>query len=143
MSIITGPITDDGAVISALVGVSESRRQMLIRSGAAIPPATPVLAVIDTGSFVTEFRPELLDDLGIKAFDRIPILTPSTHPDAPHFCERYDVSLTLVAGTTQKRIRSVFAIGSRDFGEHGIQAIIGRDVLRHRVFSFFGPPRHV
>jgi hypothetical protein len=139
MPVISGPITQDGAVISILVGVSEARRRLLLGDGKQVPPSTPVLAIIDTGSFATGFRPQLLHALGIEPFDRIPILTPSTRPDAPHFCDRYDVSLTLVAGTTQKHLRSVFAIASQDFGEHGIQALIGRDVLRHCVFSYFGP----
>jgi hypothetical protein len=77
--------------------------------------------------------------LGIEPFDRIPVLTPSTRPDTPHVCDLYDVGLTLVAGTMQRHIRSVFTIASQDFGEHGIQALIGRDVLNRCVFSYFGP----
>ncbi len=139
MPVISGPITQDGAVISVLVGVSEARRRLLLGGGKPVPAPTPVLAIIDTGSFATGFRPELLHALGIDPFDQIPILTPSTRPDTPHLCDRYDVSLTLVAGTTQKRLRSIVAIASQDFREHGIQALIGRDVLNHCVFSYFGP----
>jgi hypothetical protein len=139
MPVISRPITQEGAVISVLVGVNDTRRRLLLARGSPIPPPTPVLAVIDTGSFATGFRPEILRALGIEPFRRIPILTPSTRPDAPHICDLYDVSLTLIAGTTQRRLRSLVAIASQDFGEHGIQALIGRDVLNHCVFSYFGP----
>jgi hypothetical protein len=139
MPVISGPITQDGAVISVLVGVSQARRKQLLADGSSIPAPTPVLAVIDTGSFVTGFRPEILHALGIAPFRQIPILTPSTRPETPHVCDLYDVGLILVAGTTQKHLRSISAIASQDFGEHGIQALIGRDVLNHCVFSYFGP----
>jgi hypothetical protein len=139
MPVISGPITQDGAVVSVLVGVSEVRRQRLLSTGLPVPPPTPVLAVIDTGSFSTGFRPELLQALGLRPFRRIPILTPSTRPDAPHMCDQYNVSLTLVAGTSQRYFPRVIAIASEDFGEHGVQALIGRDVLNLCVFSYFGP----
>jgi hypothetical protein len=82
MPVISGPITQDGAVISVLVGASENRRRLLLGAGTPIPPPTPVLAVIDTGSFATGFRPEILRALGIVPFRQIPILTPSTRRPA-------------------------------------------------------------
>lgn len=139
MPMISGPITQDGAVISILVGVSENRRQRLINAGFSMPPSIPVLAVIDTGSFATGVRPEIFRTLGVESLDSIPVLTPSTKHDAPHLCDWYHVSLTLASDMTHKYLPSIFAIAREGFGEHGIQALIGRDVLNHCVFSYFGP----
>jgi hypothetical protein len=139
MPVITGPITQDGAVISILIGVSDIRRRRLHAAGFPVPAPTPVLAVIDTGSFTTGVRPELLQALDLRPLRRIPVLTPSTPPDRPHICDQYDIGLTLVAGGSQKHLPMIIAIGSVDFTEHGIQALIGRDVLTHCVFSYFGP----
>jgi hypothetical protein len=139
MPVVTGVITEDGAVISVLVGVSENRRRALQRVGFAVPPSVAVLAVIDTGSFATGLRPSIFDALGIQPFRTLPILTPSTKPDQPHICGQYDVSLTLVSGVNQLEIPSVHAIGTDDFREEGIQGIIGRDVLKRCVLNYYGP----
>jgi hypothetical protein len=80
-----------------------------------------------------------LQALGLRPVRRIPILTPSTRPDAPHFCDQYSISLTLASGATQRYFPKVIAIATEDFREHGLQGLIGRDLLNHCVFSYFGP----
>lgn len=140
MSIVTGAITKDGAVIVVLVGVSRNRQQVLERSGFAIPAKAAVRAQLDTGSAVTAFMPEVFRSLGIKPFDNIAIRTPSTTPEAPCHCDLYDVSIVLVSGDRELVFPSVHAIGSEDFvEEEEVQAIIGRDILQLCVFNYYGP----
>jgi len=126
--------------VVVLVGVSDSRRAVLEKNGLAVPAPVPVRAQIDTGSHVTGFMPSVFKQLRIERFDVIPLRTPSTKPNEPHLADRYHVSLALVSGLAKKHLPSVFAIASDDFvEEEEVQAIIGRDVLRHCVFQYFGP----
>jgi hypothetical protein len=140
MSLITGKITRDGAVIDVLVGVSEARRTVLLRNGLPVPKEEALLAQLDTGSFATGLTPEVFQKLGIQPFERILIRTPSTRPGQPCSCDRYDVTLTLLAGTAQTVFSRVYVIASEDFGpEEHIQAIIGRDLLDKCVLRYEGP----
>jgi hypothetical protein len=139
MSIVTGKITAGGAVVDVLVGVSKNREAVLKSAGFPVPAKIALRAEIDTGSAVTGLIPEAFQQLGVEPFRRILIRTPSTRRGAPCKCDQYDISLTLVAGMAQVIIPSVHAIASEDFGpEEDIQALIGRDVLQHCVFNYYG-----
>ena len=140
MPIITGEIVRDGAIIDVLIGVSGNRQSRLLSVGFRVPATIPVRAVIDTGSHLTGLMPSVFRALEIQPFRYLPIRTPSTKPDSPHWCDQYDVSLTLVSGEVLKYLPSVHAIASEDFDEEeGVQALIGRDVLDLCVFSYYGP----
>jgi hypothetical protein len=142
MSLISGPITADGAVVDLLVGVREARRAVLVRNQFPVPPEIPVRAQIDTGSFITVLMPEVFEKLRFTPFEQILVRTPSTRRGAPCPCDRYDVSLTLLAGTARTVFSSVWVIASEDFNpEEHIQAIIGRDLLDQCVLRYEGPHR--
>jgi hypothetical protein len=137
--IVTGEITEDGAVIDALVGVSRSRRGALLRVGFAVPEPVAVRAPLDTGSFACAFMPEVFQRLGVEALQQIPVRTPSTRPGEPHICGLYDVELTLVSNGRAVPFRRIQAIASDDFDRDGVQALIGRDVLDACVLEYCGP----
>jgi hypothetical protein len=141
MPIIRGQITKHGAVIDLLLGVSRNRRLVLERNHLAVPDPVAVRAVIDTGSALSGFRSSAFQQLQIQPFTQIPVRTPSTRPGQPHWTDQYDVSITLVSGTTVKVFESVHAIMSDDFNpadEEGIEAIFGRDVLDRCVMNYYG-----
>jgi hypothetical protein len=142
MSLVTGTLTPDGAVVDLLVGVSANRRQRLVSVGFAVPTPVALRAQIDTGSFVTGMLPAVFDQLGIQPFRVVAVRTPSTTPGNPFHCEQFDVSLALVSGMDRVELPSVWVIASPDFQPHeGVQAIIGRDVLDRCVFTYAGPHR--
>ena len=143
MALLTGEITRDGAVVGLLIEVSHRFRQTLVREGKPVPPPQTVRAVIDTGSNATGFVASVLRPLGIKPVGRVPILTPSTTPNAPHFVDRYEVSLTLVSGEGSTLvIPSVFVVAPEEFDHtEDIQGLIGRDLLNRCVFEYWGPEK--
>ncbi len=142
MPIVTGQITRAGAVIDLLVGVSQNRQRRLESMSCEVPATIPVRAVIDTGSFITGFMPAIFDSLAITPFDTTLVVTPSTEPDKPFECGLYDVSITLVSGTTLEYLPSVHVIASADFHQkEEIQGLIGRDILDRCVFSYYGPSK--
>jgi hypothetical protein len=142
MSLITGDITPDGAVIAIRIGVSANRKKRLNSVNLPVPPEISLRAVIDTGSFVIGLIPSVFQSLEIKHFRTIPVRTPSTTPGEPHQAKQYNISLSLVSANVTKYLPSVHAIASDDFDkDEGIQALIGRDVLDHCNFSYYGPDR--
>jgi hypothetical protein len=141
MPIITGTITDHGAVIAVRVGVSRNREIILRQQRARIPQPLTVSAQIDTGSFVTAFPQSVFDQLGIAPFTRIAVQTPSTKTGEPHYCDQFDVSVDLVSGMTVHRLPSVKAIAVDEFDEHELGAIIGRDILQICMFQYDGRGR--
>lgn len=141
MPIVSGTITQHGAVVDVHVGVSQRRQAVLERNALPVPPRIYVRALIDTGSAVTAFRSTVFQQLQLQPFTRIPIRTPSTAPGQPHFTDQYDVSLILASAGATKHFPSISAIVSDDFNpedEDGLEALIGRDVLAHCVFQYFG-----
>jgi hypothetical protein len=142
MPIVTGDITDSGAIILVKVGVSQNRAQVLAKNGMPIPPGVVVRAQLDIGSFVSGFMPDVFRALEVEPFGRIAIRTPSTTKDNPFQCDLYDVTVTLTAGDVPVVLTDVHAIASKDFGQdEEVQAILGRDVLNRCVLEYFGPDR--
>ena len=140
MSIVTGAIGPAGVVIDVQVSVSDPRRAMLQKHGLPEPQPVFVRAVIDTGSSVTGFAPRVFDALCIGAIDRIKILTPSTRPGQPHESDVYAVNVALISGDSFQRLRNLRVIAADCWNlNEGVEALIGRDVLRRCVFEYFGP----
>jgi hypothetical protein len=140
MPLISGTLTQDGAIVDILVGVGEARRQRLLNAGFPIPAVVPLRAQIDTGSHVTCLMPEAFDRLEIQAFRAARIRTPSTKRGTPHHCQQFVVSISLVSGLSTFPIPDVHAIASEDFSPgETVEAIIGRDILDLCVFCYHGP----
>ncbi len=71
MPTLTGLITADGALVNVLIGVSEARRQTLLRVGFPVPAPAAVRAVLDTGSFLSLADATAIAPLGVAAYDRL------------------------------------------------------------------------
>jgi len=120
--------------------VSANRRKRLESVGLPVPPPVSLRAQIDTGSSITGMMPTVFTALEIPWFKHGEVRTPSTTPDKPHECAFYNVSLSFVSGMQQYTFQSVEVIACDDFQrEEEVQGIIGRDVLDHCVFQYFGP----
>lgn len=141
MPLLTGRITRSGAVIDALVGVTATRRELLLRNGFTVPEPVAVQAPIDTGASVSGCSPIVFRQLDLRPVEDISVLTPSTSPDAPHLTGLFRVSWSLVAGGQIYPFSSWLDVILTD-GFHpseGIQALIGRDILARCAFEYWGP----
>jgi hypothetical protein len=64
--LITGPITEHGAVIDVLVGVSNNRQAALERTGQPVPSRVSLRLQIDTGSYITGLTVSVFRQLDIS-----------------------------------------------------------------------------
>lgn len=140
MPLITDRIGPSGAVIDVLIGVDDLRRHQLTGAGRPVPPPVPVRVQLDTGASLSGLAPRVFAALGLEAVGTTAILTPSTPLHAPHQCDEFLVSLAVVAGgSAVPFIDSARVITAEGWlpGE-GVEGLIGRDVLAHGTFMYFG-----
>jgi hypothetical protein len=139
MPTLTGPITADGAVVSVLVGVSEARRQVLLRVGFSVPAPTVVRAVLDTGSFITLADEPAIMALGVTAHDQQQFFTSATGA-TPHVRGVYKSSITLLddGGKALAYWPSVNILPAVFPPTDAVHGVIGRDLLGTAVLHFDG-----
>jgi hypothetical protein len=139
MPIVSGKITPGGAVIDVLIGVSQTRRQLLLRKQFPVPSTVHVRALIDTGASVSGFAPRVFTALDLTPVAKQFVLTPSTKSNEPCLCDFYDVSLSVVAGGQAHPFPNcrVMAADCWLAGE-GFEALIGRDILNRCTFLYIG-----
>jgi hypothetical protein len=85
--LLSGPVTDDGAVVELLIGVHQDRRETLERNGLPVPALIRVSAQIDPGSALSGVGVDIVRRLDIPFIDTILLRTPSTGEE-PHRSER-------------------------------------------------------
>ena len=107
MSIISGRIDGDGAIVGVLVGVSANREAVLRRLGMPVPATVPLRLLIDTGSFLTGLPAEVFARLGLTAVYQAAVRTPSTRPGQPFLPDIYDVAVGLASGISVSVLPSV------------------------------------
>jgi len=80
--------------------------------------------------------------LDITPIAKTLILTPSTPPHAPHECDLYHVSLSLVADGSAHAFPESRGMAADCWLEgEGIEALIGRDILDRCFFQYIGLER--
>jgi hypothetical protein len=139
MPTVTLPCTEpQGPLVHLLVGVSDPRREVLIRNGFSVPDPVLILAQIDTGSGLTGIDRSVLKQLEFAPHGKMPIRTPSTF-DEPHICDLFLVSLVVEPKELGIRL-PLFEVIESPFDPKidGCRAMIGRDVLRGCVFTYDG-----
>jgi hypothetical protein len=132
----------DGPVLSAYIGVSLARFAALTEDGQEPPLPILVRALIDTGASCTCVEPSVLEALELTSKGQVPTYTPSTGT-SPHQCDQYDISLLIpgaTAITTPFNRPNLFVIAAAkdSLHPHGIQALIGRDVLEDCLLQYNG-----
>ena len=139
MPIITGTIDRDGAVIDVIIGETQDHRNTRKTGGHPVSPSITSRAAIDTGAGASGFSRQLLGRLGLKAIDTITIRTPVGPPQTT---DRYQVSVSFVAGGTKHEFADALVIAADCFEpSEEIQGLIGRDILDHCMFEYWGPSR--
>jgi hypothetical protein len=138
MPYVAGPLDDSGsAVIDVLIGVDENRQRLLAKHQFPIPPAILIRAQIDTGAAVTMVDPRVLKTLDLTPIGTLSISMPSAELTR-QVCNQFTVSVSLRDENTGVEHPSVTVIEAAFWPEEGIQAVIGRDLLKHCSFLFDG-----
>jgi hypothetical protein len=139
MPTLTGLITADGALVNVLIGVSEARRQTLLRVGFPVPAPSAVRAVLDTGSFITLADAPAIAVLGVTRFRRQKYFTSATGT-TPHIRDVYKLSVTLLddGGAPLAYWPSVDVLPAVFLPTDAVHGVIGRDLLATAVLHFDG-----
>lgn len=140
MPYVTSGLRQGWASVDVLIGVSRQRRTLLERNRFPVPAAIHVHALIDTGASISGFSSKVFEALDLTPVTQISVLTPSTPYDAPHGCNLFDVSLSLVANGGAHPFPDVRVMEANCWhpGEQ-IEALIGMDILTRCFFQLMGP----
>ncbi len=137
----TLPLSPQGALLNAGIGVSEARRGALTAAGQTVPNVMPIQAVIDTGASSTCVDPSVLQNhLNLTPTGNAPVVTPTTG-NQPVNADQYDISL-IVPAASQNQLpfyrANLPVLCMELLTSQGFHALIGRDVLSQCVFLYNG-----
>jgi hypothetical protein len=137
--ILRGQLTDDGAIVDLLVGVTDSRRALLEKHHFPVPERSRIAAQIDTGSKFSAIDGSVFQQLGIGPHERVLVRTPVSAEREPEAFSVYAVSLSLPSGDGWEWfLHQVEVIGCFFAADEGIKAMLGRDVLTGCIFHYDG-----
>jgi hypothetical protein len=143
MPYVNGALTAGWAILDVLVGVSGRRQELLERHQFPVPQPVHVRALLDTGASISGFAPRVFRELDLTPVSTLNVLTPSTPADAPHPCDLYDVSLSLVANGTAYPFADLRVMVADCWPPtEGLEALLGMDILGRCFFQLMGPERH-
>jgi len=129
----------NGPVLTVVIGVSVARGDALMTAGQPVPVGISARALIDTGASCTCVDPSIPAKLELTPTGTVSVHTPSTCT-AAHLAEQYDVSLIIPGAGTHHVPLALPAIPvmAANLTVQGIDALIGRDVLRDCIFVYNG-----
>lgn len=133
---LTQQFSISGPIIDVLVGVSHPKRDALLAAGFPVPSPVPMRTLIDTGASSTCVDPYIIQALSLTPSGSISIHTPSTNGAALN-CNQYDISLVLIHPKLSFTFGALPVIESNLISQ-GIQALLGRDVLKECLFIYDG-----
>jgi predicted aspartyl protease len=132
------PLHPSGPLIDAFVGVSAPRQATLLAQNQSIPNPMRVRALMDTGASSTCVDPSIVAGLGLTPTGQAQMCTPSTGT-TPHVADQYDVSIVIPCSDKQPLIQQTIAVACVQLvAPQGFHVLIGRDILRHCVFTYDG-----
>jgi hypothetical protein len=95
-------------------------------------------ALIDTGASCTCIDPAIIGALELSPTGSIQVFTPSTG-DRGHATAQYDACLQIYTSPQQAPLEiPLIAVVASELKMHGIDALIGRDVLQHCLLWYNG-----
>jgi len=133
---LTIQIATGGPILDVRIGVSQARAAALKNANQAVPNPIQIRGLIDTGASCTCVDPAVLSALGLAPTGVIPMLTPSTGQQA-HHANVYDISLVLVHPNLTLTHQNI-PVAEAQLAIQGIQALIGRDVLKLCLLVYDG-----
>jgi predicted aspartyl protease len=133
---LTLEISAGGPILDIAVCVSNARANAMHAAGQVPRSPIQVRGLVDTGASFTFIDPTVFERLGIPPSGTTPIRTPSTGQQ-PHIAHVYDVNLVLMHPSLGYQFQNV-PVAACELQIQGIQALIGRDVLRMCLFIYDG-----
>ncbi|MHB1558579.1 MAG: aspartyl protease family protein [Isosphaeraceae bacterium] len=120
-------------VVELYIGVSAAETEFR-------PAAPPVLvrALVDTGASKTNVASWVLDRLGLSPIGQVLVHTASTG-STPLLGNVYAVDLALAGAKTGLLATDLDIVAAEDLSGSGVDALLGRDVLRRGLFVYDGP----
>lgn len=139
MPSITGNVLSNGILIEVLIGVSYPLEQALLRAGAEVPVQQHALFVVDTGADRTTIDDHLVRRLRLEPVTQTRVVTFNSGP-AGHLSDTYAASFQIKnASDTPWTDRTLKVLGGNL--PHGLEGIVGRDVLDRLHLDYNGPIR--
>jgi hypothetical protein len=134
----TRQLTNGAPTIIAVLKVTKARADALIASNQPVPPQQRMTALVDSGASCTCVDPAIIQLLGLAPTGSSLLFTPSTGSKG-HITDQFDASLQIYCTTEQSPLElPIIAIVASDLRVQGIDALIGRDVLRYCLFNYNG-----
>jgi predicted aspartyl protease len=128
-------VKPDGAIVEALICVSDGLRDALMKEGKAVPFPIKIQALIDTGAGCTCVDPQIFKELNLTRKGTCTLATPSTG-EKPCEVDEYDVSIKILGVPATPFYLGTVAVAA--IAPVAYQALIGRDVLEHFLLSYNG-----
>lgn len=127
-------------MLSAGIGVSESRRTLIAAAGRTPPPPQFGRALVDTGASSSVVDSALILPLGIAPSSYALVHTPSTD-GKPAQQPVFDVSIWLYHAATRHFMERSFPVMGANLRSQGIDILLGRDLLGECLLVYDGPER--
>lgn len=128
--------TQLGPTIQVLIGLNSLEEKRRHDAKEAIAPAVAVTALIDTGAAGSCLDTTIIKQLGITPTGDGSMLTPSTG-STPSKCDQYTIGMAIMKNNIPYSL-PMLPVLETDIVGHGIQMLIGRDVLRMCLLVYDG-----
>jgi predicted aspartyl protease len=119
----------DGPLVEVTFGLLRSAQLALTSSDEPLPTPIRATALIDTGASGSVVKASLLQPLGLHPVGTVTVNTPTSHDVS---CPTFAVQMTLPNGFVDVTVIEAPLDGQN------IEALIGRDVLRHGLLIYQG-----
>ena len=96
-----------------------------------------IRALVDTGASCTCVDPSVLANLNLTPTGSVSVNTPSTGA-TPHLANQYDIALIIPPNKGVPLIFQTIPVVASDLSAQGLQALIGRDILKGCLFTYNG-----
>jgi hypothetical protein len=138
MPFVTLPTEPGGPIIDVTIGVSHPRELQLRQFQEVVPVPLKLRALIDTGASCSLVTQNVVRWLHLPVRGVTPLRTPSTG-ETPHEASVYEVSLAISLSDDQfRRYGVVPVIAHNSVIQPGVEALLGRDILQHALFTYNG-----
>lgn len=120
-----------GPVVDIYIGVTKAREQALANAGLPTPSILPIRMLIDTGATSSCIDESVIRPLGLAPTGIVPVMTPTT---GAHPAEMFQYDVRLFLGAPLYKFFDALPVTACHLIPHGIQGLLGRDVLANCVF---------
>ncbi len=135
MPSLIASLTSEGAIVEAVVGVSQARAAALLAANLPTPQPIQLWLLVDTGASATCIQEGLLAPLGLLPTGSTPIHTPSTG-GSPIHCDQYDVSISFPGMVPFTMTFPTVSVIECQPLTGTILGLLGRDILKHAAMSY-------